>query len=352
MTFANESQVKSDIKSGNLKYCYVIFGEDRYLKKKLTYDISDVVAEKDDFFNFQQFDNDSDLQEVYDSLQQYPVMSEKKCVILKDYDIEGCAKSDFERILSLCSENISTAVFILWFDYNNFDIKKSDRFKKLCTATEKGNGRNVNITFRTNAELTKMLCDGAKKRNCNLKRETALFMIETVGNEIETLKNELEKLCFYVKNGDITENDIKNVCIESVEQSVYNLSGNILSGNVENALKILDELFFLRVEPMAIFYTVAGVYVDLGRAYAVKKQGISTQEAVKIFAYKNKAFLFERALRQVGKLDLKRIRLSLNELNYTDKRLKSYSADSREILEEMIVRLSFIATEGREIDKT
>ena len=351
MAYTNEAQVNADIKNNDFRYCYIVFGEDRFLKKRIVEKLSSSVADKDDFFNFQQFDNDSSLQEVYDAVQQYPMMSDKKCVILKDYDFEDCEKEDFERLLLLCGENIDTAVFILWYDYTELDFKKSDKFKKLCAAAGKNNGRAVEVNFKGVAELAKMLCDGAKKRGCSLSHTNAVFMVETVGTEIETLQNELEKVCAFVKQGEINEKAIKEVCIETVEQSVYKLSEEILRGNVGAAVKILDNLFFLRVKPMAIFYTVAGVYVDFGRAYATKKCGVPINEAFSDFSYaKNKTFLLERAIKQVAKLNKSGLQHSLDVLMETDRRLKSYSADEREILEEMIVRLAFIAKEGKSID--
>ncbi len=351
MAYANETQVNTDIKANDFRYCYIIFGEDRFLKKRLVEKLSSSIADKDDFFNFHQFDNDSSLQEVYDAIQQYPMMSDKKCVILKDYDFEDCDKQDFERLIELCGENVETAVFILWFDFTDLDFKKNDKFKKICSAASKINGRIVEVNYKSVAELAKMLCDGAKKRGCDLKHNDAVLMVETVGTEIETLQNELEKVCAFVKQGEITEQHIKNVCVQTIEQSVFNLSGQILLGNVGAAVKILDELLFMRVQPMSIFYTVAGVYVDFGRAYATKKSAVPIGEALSDFSYpKNKTFLFERALKQIAKLNKNGIELSLNVLMETDKRLKSYSADAREILEEMIVRLSFIAAEGRSID--
>ena len=58
----------------------------------------------------------------------------------------------------------------------------------------------------------------------------------------------------------------------------------------------------------------------------------------------------ERAIKQVAKLNKSGLQHSLDVLMETDRRLKSYSADEREILEEMIVRLAFIAKEGKSID--
>lgn len=352
MPFVNEAVVESDIKANDFRYSYIVFGADKYLKKRLVEKLSTAVADKDDFFNFHQFDNDSSLQEVYDALEQYPMMSDKKCVILKDYDFEDADKEDFDRLVALLKENIETAVFILWFDFYEFEPKRNDRFKKLCAACEKNNGRTVDVNYRSTAELAKMLCDGAKKRGCTLSNANAVLMVETIGTEIETLKNELEKVCAFVNGGEITEKVVKDVCIRTIEQSVYNLSGQILSGNVSAAMKILDELFFMRVMPMIIFYSVAAVYVDMCRALGAKESKTPLSEVLKTFAssYNNKSFLLDRAARQLNRINKRQLLLSLDELMETDRRLKAFSADSREVLEEMIVKLSYIATEGKSID--
>lgn len=351
MAFLNENAVVSDINGNNLKYCYLFFGEDAFLKRHYVKKLSEKVAEEDDFFNYHKFEGDCDLQEVYEAVSQYPMMNDKKCVILKDYPFEKCSKEDFERLLTLCTENIDTALLIVWFDYTEFDSKKSERFKKLTTAIQKKNSAVVQFYYKTTAELVKILIDGAKKRGCTLGRNEAILLIETAGSDIETLQNELTKVCAYCQ-GEITAEAVKEVCIKTVEQSVYNLSSHIFTGEVGNALKVLDELYFMNVAPMNIFYTIAGVYVDLSRAFALNKSGVSYNTAVEDFEYKNKAFLLERAVKQIRKLTFKQISLSLFELIEADRKIKSYNSDSRRILEELFVRLSYIAVKGESVDKT
>ena len=51
---------------------------------------------------------DSALQEVYDSVMQFPFMSDKKCVILDDFDFEDCSKTDFEKKSEVFSVNTFT----------------------------------------------------------------------------------------------------------------------------------------------------------------------------------------------------------------------------------------------------
>ena len=287
MAFLNENAVASHINSNNLKYCYLFFGEDAFLKRHYVKKLSAAVVEEDDFFNYQKFEGDCDLQEVYEAAVQYPMMSDKKCVILKDYPFEKCNKDDFARLLTLCTEDIDTTTLIVWFDYTEFDSKKSERFKKLTTAIQKKNSAVVQFYYKTTAELVKILIDGAKKRGCTLGRNEAILLIETVGSDIETLQNELTTVCAYCQ-GEITADAIKEVCIKTIEQSVYNLSSHIFSGEVGKALKVLDELCFMNVTPMNIFYTIAGVYVDLSRAFSLNKSGVSYNTAVEDFEYKQK----------------------------------------------------------------
>ncbi len=351
MAFLGESAIVNDIKTENFRYCYLFFGEDSFLKRHYVKKLSSAVVSEDDFFNYQKFEGDCNLQEVYEATVQYPMMSDKKCVVLKDYPFEKCDKENFERLLSLCTQENDTCVFIVWFDYTEFDSKKSERFKKLTAVIQKKNYSVLQFPYKTEAELVKILTDGAKKRGCTLGRNQAILLIETVGNDIETLQNELTKVCAYCQ-GEITANAVKEVCIKTVEQSVFNLSNHILSGDVGKALKVLDELFFMNVTPMNVFYTVSAVYVDLSRAFALNKSGVSYNTALQDFAYKNKYFLLERAVKQARKLTFKQISLSLLELVTADKKMKSYKSNEKGILEELLVRLSYIAVKGESVDKT
>ena len=352
MPISNEYHIKSDIKGKNLAPCYLIFGNDGYLKKQNAEALIKSVALPDDVFNFQKFSGDCDLQEVYDAKEQLPMMADKKCVVLKDFDFEDCSKPDFERLLSLCGEKSEDTVFILWFDRVEFDEKRSEKGKKLISACEKCGGRAVLINHRQTGELVKMITAAVSKRGGSITSDVARYLIEYVSDDIETIRNEVEKLCAYVKNGAITKETVNKVCVRSIEQSVYELSGEILKSNVGGALKILDELFFMRVKPLVILSTVTSVYTDLFRVYAAKNSSVPISTVGKDFSYGGRAFLLEKASRSLADISGKQLRLSLDELSRADKSLKSFSGSDRTVLEEMIVRLSYIISKGESVDKT
>ena len=351
MAVINEDAFKSRIKSGGLAPVYILFGDDGYLKKMYAEKLTKMTADKDDIFNFCRFGADCDLQEVYDFLWQLPVMADKKCVILCDYDFEHCSKTDFDKLLSLASDGCDTAILIIWFDSLEVDAKKSAKFKKLVSAAEKCGGAAVSLNHRRTPELVKMLTDGAAKRGCKMDSAAARYLVESAGEDINTLVNELDKLCHYLPKGEITKATVDYVCVKTPEASVYNLSKQIFARQPGEALKTLDELFFMRFEPMMILYTVSSPYIDMYRIYALKKGGADKREMAELYGYKGREFLIDRAAQNLRLFDFKKLSLSFKALLGGGRRLEAYGADGRIILEQLVIRLIYIIAKGEAIDK-
>lgn len=350
MAVINEDALKKDISSLNLAPVYLLFGEDLYLKKHYCDLISDKSYSGDPFFNLQRFEGNVDLQEVYDAVNQYPMMSDKKCVVLVDYDFEHAAKSDFDRLCSLLENPYDTCVFIVRFDSVPFNAKNGTKEKKLIAATEKGNGKAVALDHRTAAGLVKMLTSGATKRGCRMQDVAARYLVETVGEDINILRNELDKLCSFVNGGEIEKKTIDKVCIKSVEASVYDYVKAIMAGDISAALKLLDDMFYMRLEPMIILHTAATNYVDIYRAHVARKGQVPMQQMAQDFGYGKRAFVLTRACDYLKKMDSKRIKLSFDALLEADNALKSFGADERIILEKLTVKLVYIMLKGENVD--
>ncbi len=350
MAIIFEEALKKSLARGEMHRVYLLFGEDAYLKTLYLNKISLGIADNDDVFNYCKFTGLCDLQSVYDAVLQLPFMSDRKCIILNDYDFEHCAKFELDRLLELISEVPQEVTLIMYFDSVEFDHKKSAKFKQLVTAAEKVGGVAVLLNHRSRSELAKMLSDGALKRHCQMDRSVAEYLVDTAGEDINLLTNELTKLCAYVGECAVTKAHIDEVCTKTVEANIYRLSDYILTGNSTEALKILDELFFLKTEPMAILYTISAVFVDLYRVYAAIQQGLKFSQVGEAFSYKNKEFLLEKAARNLRKLEFKHISLALNTLTEADCKLKSTGSNPKTVLEETVVKLIYIVAKGEALD--
>ena len=350
MSVCFEQQLKKSLEQAPPHGVYLLFGDDTYLKKQYVDKIIDKTVDRDDFFNYHTFDEKADLQEVYDALQQLPMMADKKLVTLCDYDFEDATDSEFTRLCELLCERIDTAVFVVWFCALEFDHKNSSRAKKLIAAAEKSGGIASCIGHRDSADLTRMLTAGAAKRGCKLSYDAARYLIECVSTDISTLRFELDKLCAFADNGIIDNKMIDTVCVKTVEASVYDLTKEIFACNAKGALKLLDELFYMRIASQIIVYSVHSAYVDMYRVYAATQAGVPLSDIAKEFAYGKKEFLLNRAKSNLRRFDSVKLRLSFEELLSCDRLLKSYAVNERFVIEQLIIRLIYIIQKGEKID--
>ncbi len=350
MAVCFENMLKSSLAGGRTLNAYFIFGNDAYLKRQYVDKIINSVVDRDDVFNFIQFTDSADMQEIFDAVEQFPMMSDKKCVVLTDYDFEQAAKNDFEKLAEILSCVPDTCVFIVWCNNFEFELKKSNRAKKLIEAVEKSGGMAVQIDHRSIAELKKMLEKGALKRGTAFEMGASGYLIETCSEDINVLVSELEKLCAYANNQKITKQMIDTVCVKSLDASVYGLSKEIFSFNVTGAMKLIDELIFMRVEPTIILHSMFSVFIDAYRVYAGEKAGVSIPAVAKDFGYGNREFVLTRLPAAARRLEAKQFDLCFSAFVKADAALKSFGANERTVIEELAVRLIYILQKGEDID--
>ncbi len=343
-----EDELRRDITSGRFAPVYLMYGDDPYLKNYYKDIIAKKASDGDEFFNLQKFEGDCDLQEVFDAVNQFPMMADCKSVVLSDFDF---SKGDSDRLIELISNANETCVLILSFDSIDFDVKKGAKEKKIMAAVEKAGGKCVEINHRSITALVKMLSDGAKKRGCSFGEIAARHLIEISGSDLSTLQNELNKLCAFVGSGDITKDIVEQISVKSIDASVYDYVKQIFAGDISTALKMLDDMFFMRIEPMVILSVTASSYVDIYRAYTANLSGMSKSEIADDFKYpKNKLFLIDRAVQSLKKFNGTKLNLSLECIAEADKSLKSFGADPKSLLEQLTVKLVYILTKGEAVD--
>ena len=351
MAVIYEDTLKKDISGKNFAPVYLIYGDDSYLKNYYKDTLSKKSFDGDPFFNLQKFEGDTDLQEVFDAVNQFPMMADRKSVVLSDFDFEHASKADFDKLCALIADSNDTCVLIINFDTIEFDAKKGSKEKKLIAAVEKAGGKCAEINHRSITSLVKMLSDGAAKRGCKFGEIACRYLIEVSGSDLSTLRNELDKLCAFVGSGEITKQTVDLVSVKSVDASVYDYVKQIFAGNISEALKMLDDMFFMHIEPMAILYNIASSYVDMYRVNTAGKVSVSKADIIKDFSYpKNRQFLLERASQNLRKFDSKKLRHSLEALTSADKSLKTFGADPRTVLEQLTVKLVYILAKGEAVD--
>lgn len=341
-----EKSLKAALDAGAVCPVYVVYGNDGFLKKQAVNRIIKAAIEEDDGLNLIRFELMADLQEIYEELSSFPAFSERKCIILSDYNINECSKEDFERLLSLAGEAFETSVFIIYFDTITFDSKKTDRLKALVSAAEKCGGAGVLLDHRTRDELVRSLVASAKKQGSVLSPQNAGYLVDVCSLETEVLVNELIKLTAFAKGEEITREMIDKVAVKSVEASIYDLSKKIIAGDTAGAMTLLDNLYFMKVAPELIVFNISSAFVDMFRVAAAKDAGETPDSIAADFKMKGKEFVLRNARDNLRKFDYKKLDLCFSALISAERRIKSYSSNERSVIEELIVKLIYIMKTG------
>ncbi len=345
MAIFDEEALKKNIKSGAFSRIYFLFGNESYLKKYYT----DLIIKKTVSADFKDFNlhilegKDTDLNEISDCVLSFPMMDEYSCTVVNDYpllNILGDKGKINESFSQLISELPESTVLVFRAENTEVDIKNA-KWTKIIKFFESKEGVCANLCKRTQYQLSKLLEDSAKKKNCTLSREVSAYMVSVIGDDLSTLKNELDKICAYKNGGVIEKQDVDNTAVVSAEAKIFNLSRQITSGNADEALKTLTNLFKNREEPVVISAVLSKAFVDMYRVKTAKEKGIKSKELAEIFpsAYKGREFILQNADRDGAGYTVERIHKSLELLSETDTRLKSTGENPQAVLEELVLRL-------------
>ncbi|MCH5321238.1 MAG: DNA polymerase III subunit delta [Eubacterium sp.] len=346
MARLNETQLKAQIKNGDISNAYLIYGEERYLKEhyisQLKKKIVDLTFES---FNLHQFNSkDTALDDILKDAQMLPMMSEYNLVLVCDYPIEK-SKSDIKLLTEFLDDVPESTVLIFHYDAIEPDVKSAG-FKKILTAFDKA-GAVVNLEKRSENDVAKLLVSGAKKRGSAIDINNAKYLISVSGNDLKNLLNELDKLSYYAQGKEITKDIIDSMATKCLQARVYDLSKAVVTGNSDNAYAIIDTLFNMKEEPVSILAVIGGVYVDMYRVKCAKTAGFSYDDVSNHFNYRGKEFVLRNASRDCAGLTENQLRKSLDEIMNTDLKLKGTSTDKKLLLEELILKLILIAKESR-----
>jgi DNA polymerase-3 subunit delta len=339
--------IRDQLKIGRFKGIYVLYGEEDYLKSLYCNRIIKKAINKDfESFNLQKFDAyNFDIPHILAAINNMPLMSDFKCVLLKDVDINDLAAAEWKELLTSLKSLPSECIVIFLFNAVKLDVKKSDRAKALITLAQK-NGVVAEIMRMTQGDLERAIGKMIAKNDCSISDKNLAYFLDTCGHDMNNLINEVEKLCAYAKNSTFTENNeilkqhIDELSIKPISSSIFDLAKAIVNGNSEKGIQLLDELFYQNLEPVVILSALSGAFCDLYRAKAATEQGATQEDIETDFFYKGTEFRIKNALRDCRNIDMSFLKRSLDLLLEADEKLKSTSTDNRIVLELLLTQMA------------
>ena len=112
------------------------------------------------------------------------------------------------------------------------------------------------------------------------------------------------------------------------------------------AMKILNDLFFMKINYMVVLTTLSDSYIDMLRVRYATQAGVTPDIAATDFAYpKNRAFVMTNAKRDSKNLSIKQIEDSLKRILKCDRDIKSSRVNKKLLVEQLVLELIAIVKE-------
>ncbi len=348
MPAIDEATLKKQIREQDFGRVYLLYGEEPYLVSEYGRRIARKAAggAMEDF-NLQTFDGRAPVEEIAEAAEALPLMAERKCVVVVDYDADSANAAETAKMKQLLADPPASCVLVFRQQSVAVNAKKSAKWRSFIKQVEEC-GCSVHFPRRDSAALAKFLTDTASGMGYTFSGDCGRYLIRQCGTDLTNLLGELEKICaFSGPETSITRETIDAVAVKTTETAVYKLANALVSGNYGEAYALLDTLFYQREEPVFILGSLASAYIDLYRAKAALESGTPVTEIAKAFDYRGLEFRLRNAARDCRRLTMEQLRRSLDWISQTDLALKSTRTDPRVLLEELLARLLMTAAGGR-----
>lgn len=327
-------RIVADIKNGNIKPIYFLFGEEPYYIDKISeYIEKNVLSEEEKGFNQTiLYGRDATIDDIVGNAKRYPMMAERQVLIVKE--AQHLSRT-IENLVSYTENPQPTTVLVICYKY-----KKLDKRKKLYKAVQK-----AGVIFESKKLYENQVSDWIRRtlngQGYHIAPKAAHLLVEFLGTDLGKIANELNKLRLVLpKDTEITPEHIEEHIGFSKDYNNFELKKAIGERNVVKATRIInyfaqnpkDNPFVLTVSLLYSFFSQLLQYHGL-KDHSAK----SVASALRINPY----FVgeFQTAAKNYPMRKVSGIISHLREMDLKGKGVNANALPQADLLKELLVKI-------------
>ena len=264
-------EIETQIKSGNFKPVYLLYGEERYLVKHYEKYISSAsIADGEGDMNLDALEGkDFSTSKAVDVATTAPFFAERRVLILRDTGLfESGKKNESEAMAEFLKEMPESAIII--FVESKVD-KRSSLYKNVSKL-----GAAYEFALLKENDLGEWAKRHFKSYDVSIDMGNIYHLIRRVGCDMSSLASEIQKLAMYKGAGNtITPSDIDNVCKKSLELNIFELVDAAATKNAGLALDIFNNLLLMKESPIMVITMIARQFRLILQCKTLREKGLT-----------------------------------------------------------------------------
>ncbi len=239
--------IDEDIKTGQLKQIYLLYGAEAYLKKQYRDKLKNAMAAPDDNMNFTAFEGkDINAKEVIDLAETMPFFAERRVILIEN---SGFFKNSAEEMAEYLKQVAPATHFI-------FVEEEVDKRSKMYKAV-KNAGKIVEFATQGEELLTRWILGRLKREGKNITGNVMKLFLSKTGSDMSNIDKELEKLICYTMEKDVIEtSDVEAVVTEQISNKIFDMVNAVAEHDQRKALDYYYDLLALKEPPMRIMFLI------------------------------------------------------------------------------------------------
>lgn len=261
--------IQEDIKTGNFKQSYLLFGEEAYLKHQYKEKLLNALNPDGDTMNFSRYEGKGvDVKQLIDLCETMPFFAERRIILLED---TGFFKNKCEELADYMKSLPDYLVLV----FSESEVDKRSRMYKAV----KSGGRVTEFAKQDEKTLMRWAAGILGKEGRKItQRDMELFLTKT-GTDMGNIRMELEKLITYTEGQDIVSaEDIEAVCVTQTTNKIFDMVRAVTEKNQKKALELYYDLLTLKEPPMRILFLLAKQFRQLLLTKKMSGEGASQNE--------------------------------------------------------------------------
>lgn len=207
-----------------IELCYILWGEDRYLKDNATSNLLSYFRSDFDDFNITYMGSGTAMDEILTNAENMPLGALKRIFVIKDYKFSVESK----KLLADYLKNVNPSSYFVF---------TTDKEEIVDNAT------NVNCNKLDKSILSKKIQYECKSKNRIIKNDSINLLIEYCDYDMGKILQELEKIVnTTVENEEITVDCIAKDVSRSLTYNIFELTDALGKKDIIKSNKILSYL--------------------------------------------------------------------------------------------------------------
>lgn len=241
-------RIAEDIKTGQLKQIYLLYGEEAYLVRQYRDRLLAAMLGGGDPMNVNRYEGKGvSVPEVIDMAETLPFFADRRVILLENTEL---FKAGGEKLSEYLKSPAESSSFILV----ERDVDKRSSLYK----TIKKYGYAAEFGRQDAKTLQRWVLGILKKEKKQIAPQTLQLFLEGCGDDMENIRKELEKLlCYTLERDVVTAEDVAEICVPQIQNHIFDMITAIANGNSDQALKLYYDLLALREPPMRILSLIS-----------------------------------------------------------------------------------------------